>query len=439
MSLPAAWSSYLGDNPDATSCLGPLAALHDDRPIYATAVETLRDTSQTTIVLVARPDRGALAVAAAAAAELGELGIAHQALVLNGLLTEPLAGDAIADAYAGAQREAIHSIPPPLDRLPASMVPLVGIDMVGVPALRRLAGGAANDGVERSTAPVVESSGAPGLTRLIDQLEQPGRGVVLVTGKGGVGKTAVAGIVAAELARRGHLVHLSTTDPAGHAALTAADLPGLTTSAIDPDAVTRNYVQGRLDGAAKSGLDRDQLDLLAEDLRSPCSQEVAVFQAFRQLLGRAREGFVVIDTAPTGHTLLLLDVTGAFHRQVVQDVGQRFRVVTPLMRLQDPDYSRVLIVTLAETTPVAEAADLQDDLRRAGIEPFGWVVNATLCRSRTADPVLRARAALEHEQLARIATLTTRVWVLPWNPALQRNGENVVRLGSRDADGSATG
>ena len=238
MSLPAAWSGYLGDHPDATSCLGPLAGLHDDRPIYAAAVETLRDATQTTIVLVARPDRGALAVAAAAAAEPGELGIAHQALVLNGLLTEPLAGDAIADAYAGAQREAIHSIPPPLDRLPASMVPLVGIDMVGVAALRRLASGMANDRLVRSAAPVVESSGAAELARLIDQLEQPGRGVVLVTGKGGVGKTTVAGIIAAELARRGHLVHLSTTDPAGHAALTAADLPGLTTERDRPAALT---------------------------------------------------------------------------------------------------------------------------------------------------------------------------------------------------------
>ena len=216
---------------------------------------------------------------------------------------------------------------------------------------------------------------------------------------------------------------------------TAADLPGLTTSAIDPDAVTRDYVEGRLEGAAKSGLDAEHLDLLAEDLRSPCSQEVAVFQAFRQLLGEGRAGFVVIDTAPTGHTLLLLDVTGAFHRQVVHDVGQRGRVVTPLMRLQDPDYSRVLIVTLAETTPVAEAAELQEDLRRAGIEPFGWVVNATLGGSRTADPVLRARAALEHAQLARIATLTTRVWALPWSPALQRNGEDVVRIVTRDATG----
>jgi arsenite-transporting ATPase len=432
LSLPAAWSGYLGDHPDATSCLGPLAGLQDDRPTYAAAGATLRDPTQTTVVLVARPDRRSLAVAAAAGHELQQLGVAHHALVINGMLTEPLARDVIADAYAGAQRSALHQIPPPLDRLQAAVVPLVGIDMVGVPALRQLVKG--NHGTPKSAASTVEPSGVPSLTRLIDELEEPGRGAILVTGKGGVGKTTVAELVAGELAQRGHLVHLSTTDPAGHAALVAADLPGLTTSEIDPDAETDRYIERRLESAAKSGLDQEHLDLLAEDLRSPCSQEVAVFQAFRQLLGRARDGFVVIDTAPTGHTLLLLDVTGAFHRQAIEDFGPRFRVVTPLMRLQDPDYSRVLIVTLAETTPVAEAAELQEDLRRAGIEPFGWVVNATLSGSNTADPILTARAALEHPQLARIETLASRIWALAWSPELARNEGDVLHSGSPDAE-----
>ncbi len=183
---------------------------------------------------------------------------------------------------------------------------------------------------------------------------------------------------------------------------------------MDPEAVTRDYVVG-VNAAAKRGLDQERLDLLAEDLRSPCSQEMAVFQAFRQLLRRGRDKFVVIDTAPTGHTLLLLDVTGAFHRQVMQDPSQpAAHVVTPLMWLQDPDYSRVLIVTLPETIPVSEAADLRDDLRRAGIEPFGWIINATLSGSGTQDPVLEARGRLEHRQLDRIDRLTPRVWTLPW-------------------------
>ena len=257
------------------------------------------------------------------------------------------------------------------------------------------------------------------LRELVDDLEPVGHGVILVTGKGGVGKTTVARLIAEDLARSGAHVHLSTTDPAGRTPITAADLPTLTTSAVDPDAVTRDYVAARLEAASRHGLDQAHLELLAEDLRSPCSQELAVFQSFSELLRRGRDEFVVIDTAPTGHTLLLLDVTGSFHRQIMQSPGlPHGRVVTPLMRLQDPDYSKLLIVTLAETTPVSEAAELQDDLRRAGIEPYGWIVNATLSDSGTADPVLGARARLESGQIDRIRDLTTRIWTLPWSADL---------------------
>ena len=368
-------------------------------------------------MLVARSDPGALRVAASAAAELSDLGIDHQTLVVNGVLAHPLAGDRVAGAYAAAQRRATEQIPAPLDRLPAAMVPLVSFDMVGVAALRQLISAATTPTATDTTADAPTFSVDQTMTELVDQLEQPGHGIILVTGKGGVGKTTIAHRIAVELAQRGHQVHLSTTDPAGLPPAIAEGLPQLSTSAIDPDAATRDYIAGRLDAASRSGLDQQHLDLLAEDLRSPCSREVAVFQAFRQLLRRGHNEFVVIDTAPTGHTLLLLDVTGSFHRQVMQGAGQQVaHVVTPLMWLQDPDRSRLLIVTLAETTPVSEAADLQEDLRRAGIEPYGWVVNAILAESGTNDPVLSSRARLEQRQLERVAALTPRVWTLPWNP-----------------------
>ena len=145
-----------------------------------------------------------------------------------------------------------------------------------------------------------------------------------------------------------------------------------------------------------------------------------MFRAFSHLLTLGRRQHVVVDTAPTGHTLLLLDVTGAFHRQVMQGpaAGVAGRVTTPLMRLQDPAKTRLVIVTLPETTPVAEAAELQEDLRRAGIEPLGWVVNAVLATTGTADPVLHARARLEAGPLHRVAALAQRMWFVPWDAHL---------------------
>ena len=240
---------------------------------------------------------------------------------------------------------------------------------------------------------------------------------ILVTGKGGVGKTTIATDIARGLANRGLAVHLSTTDPAGH----ILDLTGapatLTASRIDPAIETANYVKHRLTAAGE--LDTQRRALLEEELRSPCTTELAVFRAFSGLLTLARKQFVVIDTAPSGHTLLLLDLTGDYHRQTLRSLGTRARnAITPLMRLQDPDFSRMLIVTLPETTPVSEAAELQTDLRRAGVEPYGWVVNASLAATDTRDPLLSARASLERPLIDRVSRrLAERGWLVPWQPA----------------------
>jgi arsenite-transporting ATPase len=425
LSLPAAWSRYLDSGAQGASCLGPQSGLETQHAQYSEAVQQLGDPARTTVVLVSRPDASALREAGRAGTELAEQGIRNQRLIVNGLFTAPLAGDPVAEAFAARQAAALNALPPTLRTMPAAVVPLVALELTGIAALRELASNRAR-ALPEPDAPTPDSQppggrreqepALPGLDALVDELASGPPGAILVMGKGGVGKTTIAATIAADLAGRGHEVHLSTTDPAGRFTdVLEGDTPEhLTVDRIDPGAELARYTAGRLHAAAH--LDAQHRALLEEDLRSPCTQELAVFRAFAGLLTEARRRSVVVDTAPSGHTLRLLDLTGSYHRQALADADRiAGRITTPLMRLQDPAFTRVLIVTLPEPTPVSEAAALQDDLRRAGIEPYGWVVNAALTGSGTRDPLLQARATLEGPHLRRVRDeLAARAWLAPW-------------------------
>ncbi|MGQ4380993.1 arsenical pump-driving ATPase [Streptomyces sp. SAS_267] len=449
LNLPSAWSEYIETSDAAgASCLGPRSGLASQQEQYHQAVGELGNPARTTMALVSRPESGALAEAARAGAELKALGIRNQRLIVNGLFSRPLAGDSVAQALAARQEAALDPLPRQLREVPAVSVALSAADLTGVPALRALRNGlpasAPVDG-DRATdriAPFAEGAekNMPALEALVDELAAGEPGSVLVVGKGGVGKTTIAAAIAIGLVRRGHEVHLSTTDPAGRPAEilgtdefaphTGPGVDGrLTVSRIEPAAELARYTAERLQAAERLGPERRAL--LEEDLRSPCYTEVAVFRAFSGLLNRATRGrFVVIDTAPSGHTLRLLDLTGSYHRQIMAGAGQvQGRITTPLMRLRDPARTRVLVVTLPELTPVSEAAVLQEDLRRAGIEPYGWVVNASLTGSGTRDPLLRSRAALERSQLRRVACeLASRAWLLPWQAQPLTGGRRLAAL-----------
>jgi arsenite-transporting ATPase len=368
---------------------------------------------------VSRPERAALREAARAHAELAALGIANQEHVINGLLASPLSGDEVAEAFARRQRDAIAGAPTELMDLPTATVPLVAADLTGIDTLRAFVAGGGAAGPVAVTEESEVLPDIPPLVAFIEDLAGAGRGVTMVMGKGGVGKTTIAVAIARGLASRGVRTHLSTTDPAGRPGdVVGESTANLTVSRIDTDAAVAHYVEEKL--RAAGDLDVEQRALLEEDLRSPCTEELAVFQAFSNLLRLGRDQHVVVDTAPTGHTLLLLDRTGAYHHDVMRSATTiQGRITTPLMRLRDPSFTRVLLVTLAETTPVHEAAALQDDLRRSGIEPFGWVINATLARSGTRDPVLCQRATLEHRHLQRVKDeLAARCWIVPWSMQL---------------------
>ena len=415
LTLPSAWSEFLSTNTTGTSCLGPLAGLEHNRSIYAAAVAALTDAAVTTVVLVARPETAALREAERSRHELAELGVANQVLAINGLFDAP-SEDPVAQAMARRHRDALAAMPVDLAALPRSCTDFIARGLVGLEALRALLHPVQSPTTASPAPDLPALVLPPGLAPLVDDIERAGHGLVMTMGKGGVGKTTVAAAVAVALAARGHRVLLSTTDPAAHLAWSLDEaVPGLTVQRIDPTievARHRDEVLAR----AGAGLDPSARAMLEEDLRSPCTEEIAVFRAFAATVAQAAHGFVVLDTAPTGHTVLLMDSAEAYHREVGRTRGDLPEAVVNLLpRLRDPEFTRVLVVTLAEATPVHEAERLQDDLRRAGIEPFAWVIEQSLLASGTTDPVLAERGRCERPWVQQVmATDARRCALLAW-------------------------
>lgn len=395
LELPGAWSGYLEANPDAAANLGPLVGLEKQQHQYSDAVKALSDAALTRLVLVARAQASTLKEVSHTHDELSAIGLQHQHLAINGVLP-PFAGenDPLAQSILAREEKALQAMPENLANLPRSQLYLKPFNLVGLEALRLLF--MENKASLPLPATTLNTLDLPKIASLVDELSQTGKGLVMTMGKGGVGKTTVAASVAVSLAKRGHKVHLTTSDPAAHLSYTLdGSLPNLQVSRIDPKVETERYRRFVLENQGK-GLDAEGLAVLEEDLRSPCTEEIAVFQAFSRIIKEADDHFVIMDTAPTGHTLLLLDATGAYHREMVRQMGQTHdHVMTPMMQLQDPEKTKVIIVTLAETTPVLEAANLQQDLRRAEIEPWAWVINSSLAAAKPSSPFLVTRASRE--------------------------------------------
>jgi arsenite-transporting ATPase len=418
LSLPKAWTGFLHGNDRGASCLGPHSGLKMQETRFLAALEALSDKSRTTVVLVTKPDKSAIAEVARTSYELEILGLTNQRLLINGVFKPTDPNDAVAVSIQNLEQRAIDELPTSLKVLPTDMIPLKAFDTVGLPALKALL---FSESEVNGLSEVKSSSNENylGLDELVEQLAKSNNGLIMVMGKGGVGKTTIAAALAIGLIERGKSVHLSTTDPAAHisGALKGA-VPGLKVDKIDPKVETKNYIAKIMERKG-AGLSASEKALMLEDLQSPCTEEVAVFHAFSKVVSEAHNSFVVLDTAPTGHSLLLMDATGAYHRQSIRDLSKAgmdlTRIVTPLMRLQDPEYTKIILVSLAETTPVTQAAALQEDLRRAKIEPYAWVINKSILSSGTRDQLLKARMKGEQTQIERVKNgLASKIFVLPW-------------------------
>lgn len=413
LQLPTAWSGFLEESTHGASCLGPLAGLGDKKELYSQTVQALSNPKQTMLLLVTRPDSSPLQEAERAAHELKEIGVSNQFLLVNGILKDYVQNDDVSNALFKRQSRALENMAEELKNLPTYEIPLVPFNVTGIENMRKLVQPMENLSISNEKANAVS---VPSLQTLITNLSESGKRVIFTMGKGGVGKTTVASAIAVGLAEKGHHVHLTTTDPAAHIDYVMHGEQGnITISRIDPKVEVENYRKEVIE-QAKDTVDDEGLAYLEEDLRSPCTEEIAVFRALADIVERANDEIVVIDTAPTGHTLLLLDAAQTYHKEIARSSGEVPQSVKNLLpRLRNPEETSVVIVTLAEATPVHEASRLQGDLQRADINPKWWVINQSFYATHTSDSVLRGRAQSEVQWIQAVQKESqNNCVIIPW-------------------------
>ncbi|MDP4127809.1 MAG: arsenical pump-driving ATPase [Bacillota bacterium] len=410
LQLPSAWSNFISENTHGASCLGQLSGLESKKEIYKRAVETLSNFSLTTLILVSRPEETPLKEAARASKELADIGVKNQTLIINGVLTS--FDDSISESLYCKQQKALSKIPQELQGVVTYSVPLRAYNITGMNNVRALL---TQDNYDICNEEILAST-IPKLKTVIDNLYNTNKKVIFTMGKGGVGKTTIAAAIALGLSARGQKVHLTTTDPAAHLKYVIDESRGITLSHIDEHAELKKY-QDDILSKARETMSAEDVAYIEEDLRSPCTQEIAVFRAFAEIVEKAEDQVVVIDTAPTGHTLLLLDSTQSYHKEIKRSQGDIPESVKNLLpRLRNFEETEAIIVTLAEATPVYEAMRLEEDLKRAGIATKWWIINSSLYGTGTTNKLLAAKASHEIEWINKVDKHSNgNVAVIAWS------------------------
>lgn len=422
LQLPSAWDNFISESTHGASCLGQLSGLEGQKEVYKKAVETLSDKTLTTLVLVSRPETAPLVEAQRASMELSQIGVNNQMLIINGVMTSH--DDEISESLFKKQQSALSSMPEKLKSIVTYMVPLRGYNITGIENVRALL---IRDNLTLLNQSINTES-IPKLKDIIEDLSSSNKKVIFTMGKGGVGKTTIAAAIALGLSKKGKKVHLTTTDPAAHLKYVIEESDGITMSHIDEKAELKKYQDEVLTNARNTMSDED-IAYIEEDLRSPCTQEIAVFRAFAEIVDKAENEIVVIDTAPTGHTLLLLESTQSYNQEIERSNGNIPQSAKKLLpRLHNADETEVIIITLAEATPVYEAKRLEEDLKRAKINNKWWIINSSLYQTKTTNKMLEAKASNEIEWINKVdAHANGNFAVIAWQPD-EIKGKNLETL-----------
>ncbi|MBU3219457.1 arsenical pump-driving ATPase [Clostridium algidicarnis] len=426
LQLPSAWSDFISESTHGASCLGQLSGLESKKDMYKQAVETLSDGEVTKLILISRAEYSPLKEAERASKELRDLGVNNQVMVINGILDleEGSKDDDVSNKLYSKQQEALKNIPDYLKDMETYRIPLRSYSMTGVKNIRLML----KENYLETEEGKLKRQDIPNLKELIDDLYISKKRVIFTMGKGGVGKTSLAAVIAVGLSRKGVKVHLATTDPAHHFKFVVNEDLGITLSNIDEKEELNKYKEEVLKKSRET-MSEEDIEYIEEDLRSPCTQEIAVFRAFAEIVEKAEEEVVVIDTAPTGHTLLLLDSTESYNKEIQRSKGDIPSSVQNLLpRLRNEDETEVVIVTLPEATPVYEAMRLEKDLKRAGIKNKWWIINSSLFMTNTKSPLLKTKASSEIQWINKVDEISKGNFVvIPWKSE-EIKGEELVNL-----------